>query len=94
MKQAWQPAGWPYGRASDCGLHPIGTHRGPTHCECHMKSSTKDQAAGTAKVIAGDLKELTGKVIGNPGLQAKGKAEQAVGHTQKKVGEIKKVLGV
>lgn len=59
-----------------------------------MKSSTKDQAAGTAKVVAGDIKEITGKVIGNPGLQAKGKLEQAAGHTQKKVGEIKKVLGV
>jgi uncharacterized protein YjbJ (UPF0337 family) len=58
-----------------------------------MKSSTKDNAAGTAKVLVGDLKELTGKVIGNPDLEAKGKAEQLVGHTQKKVGEIKKVLG-
>lgn len=69
----------------NCG---IGSDRG-----LPMKSSTKDNAAGTAKVAAGYLKEIASQVIGNPGLQAKGKVEQAEGHTQKKVGEIKKVLG-
>ena len=56
-----------------------------------MKSSTKDHSAGSAKVVSGVLKEMTGKGIGDPGLQAKGKVEQAAGHTQKKVGKIKKV---
>jgi uncharacterized protein YjbJ (UPF0337 family) len=58
-----------------------------------MKSSTHDKAEGTAKNIAGRVKEVTGKVIGNPRLQADGKGEKVEGQIQKKVGEIEKVLG-
>ena len=58
-----------------------------------MKSSTQDKAEGTAKNIAGRVKEVTGKAVGNPRLKAEGKAEQVEGQTQKKIGEIKKVLG-
>lgn len=58
-----------------------------------MKSSTHDQAAGTAKTIAGKAKEITGHVLGNPRLQTAGKTEQIEGQTQKKIGEIKKVFG-
>ena len=58
-----------------------------------MKSSIHDKAEGTAKNIAGRVKEVTGKVIGNPRLQADGKAEKVEGQIQKKVGDIKKVLG-
>jgi uncharacterized protein YjbJ (UPF0337 family) len=58
-----------------------------------MKSSIHDKAEGTAKNIAGRVKEVTGKVIGNHRLQADGKAEKAEGQIQKKVGEIEKVLG-
>ena len=57
-----------------------------------MKSSTQDKAEGTAKDIAGSVKEVTGKAVGNPRLQAEGKAEKVEGQTQKKIGEIKKVL--
>lgn len=57
-----------------------------------MKPSTKNQAAGTAKSIAGKVKATTGKAIGNPRLQARGKADQVEGHLQKKVGQIEKVL--
>jgi uncharacterized protein YjbJ (UPF0337 family) len=58
-----------------------------------MKSSTQDKVEGTAKNIAGRIKEVTGKAVGNPRLQADGKAEKVEGKIQKKVGEIKKVLG-
>ena len=58
-----------------------------------MKSSTHDEAEGTAKKIAGSVKETTGKLIGNPKLEAAGKAEKVEGQIQVKVGEIKKVLG-
>ena len=58
-----------------------------------MKSSTQDKAEGTAKSIAGKIKESAGKMVGNPRLEAKGRAEKVEGKIQKKVGEIKKVLG-
>ena len=58
-----------------------------------MKSSTQDQAEGTAKNIAGSVKATTGKLIGNPRLEADGRAQKIEGQIQKKVGEIKKVLG-
>ncbi len=58
-----------------------------------MKSSTRDKAEGTAKHIAGSIKEAAGKAVGNPRLEADGKAGKIEGQIQKKVGEIKKVLG-
>ena len=57
-----------------------------------MKSSTQDKAEGTAKTISGNVKEKTGRLVGNPRLEAKGRAEQAEGKVQKKVGDIKKVV--
>ena len=58
-----------------------------------MKSSTQDKVTGTAKTIAGTVKETTGKLVGNDRLRAKGLAQKVEGKTQKKVGEIKQVLG-
>ena len=58
-----------------------------------MKSSTQDKAEGTAKNIAGKIKESAGKLVGNPRLEADGRAEKVEGKIQTKVGEIKKVLG-
>jgi uncharacterized protein YjbJ (UPF0337 family) len=57
-----------------------------------MKSSTQDQAEGTAKKISGSIKETIGKASGNSRLEAKGKAEKIAGQVQQKVGEIKKLL--
>jgi uncharacterized protein YjbJ (UPF0337 family) len=59
----------------------------------NMKSSTQDKAEGIAKNIAGRVKEVTGKAVGNPRLQADGQAEKVEGRIQKKVGDIKKVFG-
>ncbi len=58
-----------------------------------MKPSTHDQAAGAAKSIAGKVKAATGKLVGNPRLEAAGKANQIEGKVQKKIGEIERVLG-
>jgi uncharacterized protein YjbJ (UPF0337 family) len=58
-----------------------------------MKPSTHDQVAGTTKSLAGKVKEATGKLVGNPRLEAAGKAKQVEGQVQKKIGEIEKVFG-
>lgn len=57
-----------------------------------MKSSTKNQTTGAAKSISGKIKAATGQLVGNPRLEARGKAEQAEGSVQKKLGEIQRVL--
>jgi uncharacterized protein YjbJ (UPF0337 family) len=58
-----------------------------------VKSSTQDRIEGTAKILAGKIKEQAGKAVGNPRLEAKGDCDQIEGSAQKKVGEIKKVFG-
>lgn len=57
-----------------------------------MKSSTQNQAEGSAKTLAGKVKSATGKLVGNPRLEAAGKADQVEGRVQKKVGQIQRVL--
>ena len=58
-----------------------------------MKSGTQDKIEGSAKTLAGKIKEGAGKAVGNPRLEAKGDCDQIEGNAQKKVGEIKKVFG-
>ncbi|SDR73523.1 CsbD family protein [Opitutus sp. GAS368] len=58
-----------------------------------MKSSNQDKAEGTVKNITGGIKEAVGKAVGNPRLEAEGKADKIEGQVQKKIGEIKQVLG-
>ena len=36
---------------------------------------------------------MAGKLIDNPKLEAKGKAEKIAGNVQEKLGQVKKVLG-
>lgn len=57
-----------------------------------MKDSTHDKIEGTAKEAKGSIKRGAGKAVGNPRLQAEGRADQAEGRVQKKVGEIEKVF--
>lgn len=57
------------------------------------KSSTVDKIEGNSKIVAGKVKEETGRVFRSPNLENKGIAENIEGHVQKKVGEIKKVFG-
>jgi uncharacterized protein YjbJ (UPF0337 family) len=58
-----------------------------------MKSSTRDGIEGTARTMAGIIKEETGKRLENPELQAEGDADQFVGNAQKSIGKIKRALG-
>jgi uncharacterized protein YjbJ (UPF0337 family) len=53
----------------------------------------QDKIGGSAKTLAGKIKEHAAKAVGNPRLEAKGDCDQIEGNAQKKVGEIKKVLG-
>lgn len=48
---------------------------------------------GTAKEVAGKVKEEAGKAIGNPDLQDRGTAEKVAGKVEQKVGDVKKVFG-
>lgn len=57
-----------------------------------MNSSTEDKIEGTAKEVAGKIKEKTGEVTGNPDLQDEGTADKVAGKVQDKVGDIKKVF--
>lgn len=52
----------------------------------------KDRIAGSAKVVEGKVKEVTGKLVGDPKLQAEGVAEQVAGKVQNAVGDIKDTL--
>lgn len=86
------------------GKQPIGPDRGmsyigpkrqssPTKETQNMKSSTRDKAEGTAKIVAGGAKQTAGKVVNSDRLQGKGIVQKAEGRTQKQVGEIKQVVG-
>jgi uncharacterized protein YjbJ (UPF0337 family) len=57
-----------------------------------MKSGLKDKVEGAAHEAKGKVKEIAGKVIGNPNLQAEGTTEKIGGKIQQKVGQIKTVL--
>jgi len=58
-----------------------------------MKSSTKDKVEGNFHEAKGKIKEVAGKVTGQPKLEEAGKDEKLEGKVQAKVGEIKTVLG-
>jgi len=58
-----------------------------------MKSSTKDKAKGTFHEAKGKVREVAGKIMGNPTLEAKGRVEYMAGKAQEKIGQIKKVIG-
>lgn len=58
-----------------------------------MKHSTKDQAAGKFHEAKGKAKEIAGKLIDNPELEAEGKGENIAGKVQEKIGQVEKVVG-
>ena len=58
-----------------------------------MNSSTTDKVKGTAKEVAGKVKEETGKAVGNPNLEDRGTTEKIAGKLERKVGDVKKVFG-
>lgn len=58
-----------------------------------MKNSTKDQAEGRLHEAKGKAKEIVGKIIDNPELEAEGRGEKVAGKVQEKIGQIEKVVG-
>jgi uncharacterized protein YjbJ (UPF0337 family) len=58
-----------------------------------MKSSTQDNAEGKMHRVKGKIKEMVGKAIKNPDLEAEGKEERRTSKIQEKIGKIKKVFG-
>ena len=53
----------------------------------------KDQVNGRAETVKGDVKEATGKLVGNERLTAQGQADQAAGKVQSTVGDVKNNVG-
>ena len=53
----------------------------------------KDEIKGKGKQIEGAIKNKTGKLIGNPNLEAKGEAERLAGKVQEKTGEARRKAG-
>jgi uncharacterized protein YjbJ (UPF0337 family) len=53
----------------------------------------KAEIKGKGKQIEGAIKDKTGKVIGNPNLEAKGKAERVAGKIEEKVGKARRKTG-
>jgi uncharacterized protein YjbJ (UPF0337 family) len=54
----------------------------------------QDQVKGRVEQAKGSVKETTGKAVGNPNLQGKGKADKTAGKAQATYGDAKqKVKG-
>jgi uncharacterized protein YjbJ (UPF0337 family) len=49
----------------------------------------KDQIKGRAKEAKGKVKEIAGKAVGNPRVEAEGDADQLAGKVQKTYGDAK-----
>jgi uncharacterized protein YjbJ (UPF0337 family) len=58
-----------------------------------MKTSTRNQASGTAKIAKGKTKAVAGKVTRNRTMQAKGRAQEMAGKMQRAVGTRQKNRG-
>jgi uncharacterized protein YjbJ (UPF0337 family) len=54
-----------------------------------VMSMNKDQVKGRVKEAEGKTKEVTGKLVGNERLEAKGKVEKILGKAQAKFGDVK-----
>jgi uncharacterized protein YjbJ (UPF0337 family) len=58
-----------------------------------MKSSNTDKIEGALHEAKGKIKEVTGKIIGNPNLQNEGTVEKVSGKIERKLGDAKKIFG-
>ena len=52
-------------------------------------SMNKDQVKGRVKEAKGEIKEVSGKLVGNETLEAKGKVQKVLGGAQAKFGDVK-----
>jgi uncharacterized protein YjbJ (UPF0337 family) len=55
----------------------------------HNMSINKDQVKGRVEEAKGTIKEATGKLVGDPTLEAKGNIQKNLGKVQEKFGDIK-----
>ena len=53
----------------------------------------KDEIKGKGKQIEGAIKDKTGRLINDPNLEGKGKAERVAGKIQEKVGKARRKTG-
>ena len=52
-------------------------------------SMNKTQVKGRVKEAKGFVKEVTGKLVGNEKLEAKGKVQKILGEAQAEIGDMK-----
>ena len=52
----------------------------------------KDQVKGRVTVLKGTVKQVTGRLVGSKGLQAKGNIQKNLGKVQAKYGDLKKIV--
>jgi uncharacterized protein YjbJ (UPF0337 family) len=55
-------------------------------------SMNKDQLKGRLKEAEGKIKQVTGKIVGSGGLEAKGKIQKSLGAIQAKFGDAKEAV--
>jgi uncharacterized protein YjbJ (UPF0337 family) len=58
----------------------------------YQMSINKDQVKGHVEEAKGAIKEVAGKILGNPSLEVKGNIEKNLGKTQAKIGEVREDL--
>jgi uncharacterized protein YjbJ (UPF0337 family) len=58
-------------------------------CQEQVMSINKDQIKGRVKEAEGKIKEVSGALVGNEKLEAKGKVQKNLGKAQAKYGDIK-----
>lgn len=55
-------------------------------------SINKDQIEGRVDEAKGAIKEIAGKIVGNPSLEVKGRIEKGLGTVQAKVGDLRQEI--
>jgi uncharacterized protein YjbJ (UPF0337 family) len=58
-----------------------------------MKSSARDKAEGKMHQAKGKVKEVIGRAVNNPDMEAEGNVEKLGGVVQEKVGDVKRSVG-
>jgi uncharacterized protein YjbJ (UPF0337 family) len=58
-------------------------------CQEQVMSINKDQIKGRVKEAKGKIKEVSGALVGNEKMEAKGKVQKNLGKAQAKYGDVK-----
>jgi uncharacterized protein YjbJ (UPF0337 family) len=58
-----------------------------------MKASTSNKLNGGANIAKGNAKQVAGKALGKPLLQARGRGQEIAGKVQVEVGKRQKAKG-